>query len=184
MSVKKSVKKSEIEQLQVQDVHTEEAPEEEPSPVRPGLGTKKTSSVKVSRIVVRESPEERMRRNTDFGTDYTFNENNARSNDFSVASESHSGSFTLSNIESVRNQLYSTNGAASSPRSSSSGGYVLHLPVGTEFDTLGKVTVSGENGAQQASVRLNLSDFLKACQAKSTVFNPSAFVISSITFHQ
>lgn len=173
MSVKKSVRKSDIEQLQVQDVHTEEFVEAEPSPLRPSIGTKKVSSVKVSRIVVRESPEERMRRSTEFGTDYTFDETvHAESLDpdaFREESRSaKNGHF--SNFDSVRNQLQANNGSSALTKSSSNGGYVLHLPAGTEFDALGRMTVSGEEGVQ--SVRLNLSDFLKACQSRAAISAP------------
>ncbi len=176
MSVKKVVRKSEIEQLQVQDVHTEIEPEEaDPSPLRPAIGTKKVAAVKVSRIVVRESPEERLRRSSEYAaTDYSFHEGGPH---FSLEEEQDAPNSTVNTFESVRSQLqYSTSGKngslspgkpMNSPRPGQNGGYVLHLPAGTVFDAFGSVVSTDETGQQQA-VRLNLSDFLKACQVRST----------------
>ena len=175
MSVKKVVRKSEIEQLQVQDVHTEIEPEEtDPSPLRPAIGTKKIAAVKVSRIVVRESPEERLRRTSDFTTDYSFHDGGLN---FNLEEEPNGQTSTVNTFESVRSQLqYSTSGnngslspgkPMNSPKPVQNGGYVLHLPAGTAFDAFGSVVSTDETGQQQA-VRLNLSDFLKACQVRST----------------
>jgi hypothetical protein len=144
MTIRKRVKKGEIEQLQVQDVLSEAtSPVRAPSPPRISLGGKKVTSMKVARVVVRDSPEERQQgrhRYADSEQDVT------PSVDFGDGQpgekEEYAGTLSRSNS-----------------------GYFLHLPAGSAFDRYGSQHEGAElGGPAPQSVRLNLGDFLRACQ--------------------
>jgi hypothetical protein len=145
MTIRKRVKKGEIEQLQVQEVLSEAtSPVRAPSPPRISLGGKKVTSMKVARVVVRDSPEERQQgrhRYADSEQDVTH------SVDFGEGQpgekEEYAGTLSRSNS-----------------------GYFLHLPAGSAFDRYGSQHEGAElGGPAPQSVRLNLGDFLRACQA-------------------
>lgn len=138
MTIRKRVKKGEIEQLQVQDVLSEDVGSpHEPTPPRVSLGGKKVTSLKLARIVVRDSPEERL------PVRHRYAESEfdpAQSMEFGEEREE---------IEEYAGTL-----------SRSNSGYFLHVPAGSAFNQIGV-----DAGPAAPSVRLNLGDFLRACQA-------------------
>jgi hypothetical protein len=156
-TIKKSVKKSEIEHLRVESIRVEEHPgAADPSPPRVSLGGRHLAKIKIQRIAVREqhgvmsSPSD----------DYYH-----RTNSGSGSGEFYGGSNVNGNGHH-RNDENGHDGDES---------YVLHLPVGTEIDDfmVNSVNLSVNKGGStpakldQQTVRLNLGDFLKACQTNS-----------------
>jgi hypothetical protein len=159
MTIRKKVKKGEIEQLQVQDIVAEElpAPASSPSPPRISLGGRKETNLKLARIVVRDSPEERVQvkyRYSDAELDL------ARSGelDFSRTANGTQRGADDDVMEDRRS------GNFSSTPNRDSGGYFLHVPAGSAFDPYGISTGGAGSAPYAPSVRLNLGDFLKACQ--------------------
>ena len=171
MSVRKKVKKGEIEQLQVENVFTEEIPPpDDPSPPRIALGGKKLMNLKVSRMVVRNSPEERqnvIRYRTGYGSHEE--EELDHSGECSLSfSEPHWAGENSSRLISPRSAHLRSPSIVL--LKSPSGYFPSHTLLQSSIEAPavdGKELSSNplnSNGYAPA-VRLNLGDFLKACQA-------------------